>query len=425
MKINKNVILGLLILSLSVGLFGQQGYSSQNEFEPEIIDARAEALGRTSILSSTGANYLFNNPAMLGDLNRMNIQISGRTTKLKGISNFKIENGDEIFEIEHENKNPFHYKLIGVSLGIPYTLSADKNLKMGFGVGYRTYYDWGINIHYESKNSNYEYNKKFHGGFNTLVLGCGFNYQKKFFGGFSMSFPLLSNISSVHDYENGVYYEEDYETEGTMKGTFLTFSGSYILNQKITLGARLRSGFILELENKFEFESNEEWEYNTKISIPSEIGLAIEIKPITNLKLYLEYLSRGFSDYKVDPLYQNIYYNEDSDNGFSLRTGFEVGKDYLFRCGFFTQSLPVYERKSYYDPVEDLYLGMMDDKPQIEMGLTTGFGLKINSIFSLDIYSTYSFLNYNEHQQLGEDYYISGDYSSSKIKIGCTMGCNF
>ena len=149
----KNVILVLLVLSIYVGLFGQFGYLL-NMFEPEIIDARAEALGRTSILSSTGANFIFNNPAMLSNLDSKNFQINGRAV----FGNFEIKEKyyDETNKMEYEY--PFHMKLNGLSFGMPYSLPGNKDLKLGFGAGYRTYYDWGYNVHYESDEeyNNYE-----------------------------------------------------------------------------------------------------------------------------------------------------------------------------------------------------------------------------------------------------------------------------
>lgn len=406
----KNVVLMLVVLSVSVGLSGQFGYLL-NMFEPEIIDARAEALGRTSILSSTGANFIFNNTAMLSNLDQKNVQFNGRVL----FGNFEIKEKyyDETDKSEYEY--PFHIKLNGLSFGMPFNMSDNKDLKLGFGAGYRTYYDWGYNVHYESDEeyNNYEYDIKYHGGFSTLVLGGGVNYQKKFFGGISISFPFLSNISSEYENSNG----EEYESEGTMKGSFFTLSSSYIVNEKITIGARIRTGFTLEWKE----EIGDYFSIDFDIMIPLEFGLAVKMKPNNSLKLYVEYLTRGFGNYEVETESGTYDFYGDSDNGYSLRTGFEAGTSNVFRGGFFMQSVPIYELKNI-NELEVVY----DEKPETEIGFTAGFGVKINQNLSLDIFAAYSFLNYNESYD--DEYWrdqVSNEYSYSRIKIGCSMGYNF
>ena len=412
----KKAILILLVLSASAGLFGQFSWKL-NMFEPEIIDARAEALGRTSILSSTGANFIFNNPAMLSNLSQRNVQSSGRS--VFGKNERKHEDNGETDKSEHEY--PLHIKFNGFAFGMPYNMSENENMKLGFGVGFRTYYDLGFNIHYEDDEEvdNYEWDKKFHGGFSTLVLGGGFNYQEKFFGGVSFSFPFLSNVSSENEYSDNYY--EDYETKGTMKGSFFTLSGSYIISANIIIGARLRTGF--ELEWKIEYDDEDDWEND--ITIPSEFGLAIEMKPNKNLKLYAEYLTRNFGDFEIENYYfdQDLYGN--SDNGYSLRTGFEVGTNNVFRGGFFIQSVPIYEMESYYNDDWEEYELRNDEKPQTEIGFTTGFGMQVNQNFSFDIFGAYSFLDYDESYVYYDDEQVSSEYSFSKIKIGCSIGYEF
>ncbi|MCK4694704.1 MAG: hypothetical protein KAT74_03025, partial [Candidatus Cloacimonetes bacterium] len=400
----KNVILVLVILSVSAGLFGQYSYNL-SMFEPVIIDARAEALGRTSILSSTGANFIFNNPAMLSNLAQNNIQFTGRVRFGKDELKEKYDNETDKIEFKYL----IHMKLNGLSFGMPFFMSDNKDLKLGFGIGYRTYFDWGYNMHYEDEDSDYEYDIKYHGGLSTLVLGSGLNYQNKFFGGVSISFPFLSNISSEYENNDGAKNE----TEGTMKGTFFTLSGSYIVNEKITIGARIRTGFTL----KWEEEDDDGDKFKYDIIIPSEFGLAIEMKPNTSLKLYAEYLTRGFGNYKIETDYGDFDFYGDSNNGYSIRTGFEVGTSNVFRGGFFMQSVPIYELR-YFDDSYPVY----DKKPQTEIGFTAGFGVKINPNLSLDIFGAYSFLNYDESYDDDWREQISNDYSFSRIKIGCSMG---
>ena len=83
------------------------------------------------------------------------------------------------------------------------------------------------------------------------------------------------------------------------------------------------------------------------------------------------------------------------------------------------QSVPIYEKKTYYNEEYN------DENPETEMGLTTGFGVKINPNLSLDIFGAYSFLNYDENYAYYNYTQRSNEYSYSKINIGCSMGYNF
>lgn len=406
----RNVILVLVILSISAVLFAQY---SLNMFEPEIIDARAEALGRTSILSSTGANYIFNNPAMLSNFTTKNIQLSCITKFGQSVKKYDVfgNNGRDVIDYL------FHMKLHGIAFSIPYLTTNSEDLKLGFGAGYRTYYDFGYNKHYKIDNHNYDYDYISHGGFNVIVLGGGLNYQDSFYAGLSISFPSSSFFST--EYENSDDYE--YETEGIMKGSFLTFSGAYHFNEIITCGFRLRNGFILKVEE--EYQDNEGYEYESDYDyiIPSEIGLALEIKPKDNLKLFAEYLSRGFGKYEIEVITNDEDLYEDSENGYSFRTGMEFGRSILFRCGLFMQSVPIYECKLFDEFEGYIY----DETPQTEMGYTTGFGIKMITNLTIDLYGSYSFLNYDEKYLDYNDYNVSKDYSYKRFKVGLSTGYIF
>ena len=412
----KNVIFVLLLLSVSVGLFGQYIYNL-NMYEPEIIDGRAEALGRTSILSSTGANNVFNNPAMLSSLDSKDFQFSLRTQF--GKTNYIHTATDTTSVVDHYSDTDyyrtFHSKINGLSYGMPYQMPENSDWKVGFAAGYRTYYDWGYDVHQKRKEEwadeiiIEEEDKEYNGGFSTLVFGGGFNLKKKIFGGISISLPFLSEYSNVYEDIHG----DETTNEGWLKGTFFTISGSYILNDIITLGVRWRTEYKLEI-------NGEDSPYIGKQTIPAEYGLALKVKPMSNLKLYTEYITRNLADYE----YLSYYYTE-SEDGYSIRTGFEYGTDKLFRAGFFMQSVPVYEIKSYYDEeLEDLVIDV-DNKPKTETGFTVGFGTQIKPRIQLNFYGVYSFLSYDESYNFVEETDISNEMSYSQIKIGCSMGYNF
>lgn len=417
----KNLILLLLFVFVSGGLFGQYVYM-YSSFEPEIIDGRAEALGLTSILSSSGANYVFNNPSMLSNLSSKDFQISfrthfGKATKMKEQKD-SVSN-DTFYSSDTDYTRKFHPKINGFSFGLPFNFVKNDDWNIGIATGYRTYYDWGYDIHQKRKEKfddeiiTEEEDREYSGGFNTLVLGSGINFNQKFHGGLSISFPL--NSEYLHEYDD--IDGNEATNEGTLKGTFFTFSGSYILNDYLVFGVRIRTEYELEVEGE---DESFNYQYKSNHTIPVEYGLALEVRPLTNTKIFAEYITRNLSHY--DDI---IYFNSKSDDGYSFRSGFEIGERYQIRGGFFTQSIPVYELTSYFDDILDDYIIENDNKPKVETGITAGFGTKVFSKIQMNLYSSYTFLKYEENYNFVTDTDIFNEISYSMIKIGCSLGYSF
>lgn len=418
----KNVIIILSLLFVSAGLFGQYIYKYDST-EPENIDGRAEALGSTSILSSTGANYVFNNPAMLSGLKSIDLQFNLRTQFGKTKTSSAVSDTiyyDTIHAYTNYTRTP-HYKINGLALGIPYKISEISNWKMGFAVGYRTYYDWGYNLHQKEKTFDFptieEKESEYSGGFNTLVLGSGISYKNKIWGGFSISLPFFSEYSELFE----DYQGNETEISSTIKGTFFTLSGAYILNRYLKLGVRYRTKYILEKEGDDIYNEH----YKDEYTIPEEYGFALEIIPYKNLKIFTEYLSCKFSDYKGD-----YYSHYKTNDGYSFRTGIEFGSRNLFRCGFFRQSIPVYKLIPHYNEDTSTYFPTIDKNPQIETGFTAGFGRLIRDRIQLNLFGVYSFINYKESFAMYSPGFINyvdykNDYSFYLYKIGCTLGYSF
>lgn len=406
------MILVIAVLSISVGLIGQEEYLL-NAFEPEIIDARAEALGRTSILSSSGANFLFNNSSLLCKLPERNIQISGRVI----LGETKV--GQELNEdrFNYKTNYPIRTKLAGFTFGIPCISKRNPDMLWGFGIGYRSYYDWGHREEMNISDIDYECESISSGGFSTMVMGGGFQYDDIYYGGISYSFPFFSNSSN--EFKDNF---ESYKSSGTTKGSFLTFSSSYILHENIILGARFRTGYTLH--RKGEYNNGDKYYY--RYLIPFEMGFAVEITPYDKLKIYTEYLTRKFGKYKYQLPNNSAKYSYylDSKNGFSFRTGFEIISVITFRSGLFIQSVPIYVNQPFWSDEYDQYLSKYSKTPEVEVGYTTGLGVQINSQLMLDIYGSFSSVKYNEEYEYYEDQ-VKVDYLMKRIKTGCTLGYNF
>lgn len=414
----RNVVLVILCLGIYSGLLGVFEFN-QNPFESEAIDARAEALGRASLLSTSGANLVFNNSAMLSKLENINIQVSGRSVSGKYWAKTNTKYGS----YKLSTSKPGNSDLNGFSIGVPFKLS--KNFNLGFGAGLRTYYDYNFDFQQKQEVSNtiYQVDSEGSGAFKTIVLGGGVSFLKKFYSGISISLPFSSEFSRSYKYNsayNGEY--EDYEVDCSMEGTFYTFSGGYLLNNYISFGAKYRTAYDVDYELTEEGQDD----YNAVFTIPSELSVAMEIQTRKKLKLYLEYLTRNLSGYEYENEYNsgNIFYN--SDNGYALRGGAEIGNKTKFRCGIFMQSVPQYERKQQFNELTDEYDIIYTRTPKRELGFTTGIGLRFLKSITLDIYAVYSRIKFNENLY-DYDYSLSlkNEYFYSDVKLGCTLGYNF
>lgn len=406
-------IFGGLDANISIILDGYIPFYNLNLFKTEIIDARAEALGRTSILSSSGANNIFNNPAMLCNLDRRNIQFSFRSI----VGSSEMEYKYESEYLKYLYKYPFHSKLNGLSLAIPFRISNIKHLRLGFGVGFRSNFDWAHKEEVSSNQENGTYFANYIGGYNTLVIGSSIGYKKLLLG-FSINFALLNNF--VIEEQDNINGTSKTEKKGSIKGHFYTINSTYFLSEKIVLGSKLRTSYTVEIEENYESK----FKYVANIIIPLELGLAIEINSNANLKIFAEYLTRHFGKYKLDTNSEinNLY--DDSNNGFSLRSGIEIGSKNVVRGGFFIQSVPIYTHSGYSDEGGIYYDYEGDEKPQSEIGFTTGLGVKLIPSISLDFFGVFSFLNYEYDRETGSlNRTIS--YSHSLLKIGCSLGFYF
>jgi len=402
----KNVVLILIMLIIFVNLicedfFVYGPFTNLRRYDPETVDGRSEALGRCSILSSSGANYVFNNAAMLSILSQKTIQISERI--ICGKDEFKSNDGVADYEY------PINLRINGISFGMPLNIPNTKDLRFGLGFGYRAYYDLSEEIHIEDNiyDSDYTFINK--GGFSNIVIGGGISFHDNFLFGLSTSFPFLSNFSTEYNNSNG----DKSITKGSMKSTFFTLSASYIYSKKITLGARLRTSFTLKWKNDSEDE-------NVNLKVPLEFGLTLAISPNSSVEVYIECLTRNLSHYKIESD-SNIYHPyENLNNGYSIRTGFEIGKNTILRGGIFLQSLPIYEIKDAMGDETEY-----DKTPKAEIGFTTGLGFKMKSKVTLDMYGTYSFVKFDQSY----DSWYSGQNSNeiflSQIKLGCSIGYEF
>lgn len=400
-KMKKIVFIFFLVFSITnlvSDIYSNLPFNQLYRYDLEVIDARAEALGRCSILCSSGANQLFNNPALLSTVTRKNIQLSGRV--IFG----KMEEGYS-YKLDGERK--FNVRLNAISYAMPLYTSESETIKIGAGIGYRSYYDLSAKDIYtlESKYFKVTSTSKKTGGYNTIVLGSGVSYDNRFQLGGSISIPFLSYYSD-HTYDSN--YDET--LKGEISGSFFTFSSSYTINSKIIIASRFRTGFKLKWNN------DDEDETNNQLKIPYEIAFALNIKPNNKYNLFIEYLTRNYSKYDLKTNETSPYESElfeGLNNGFSLRGGLEREGKINLRTGIFGQSLPIYKGVD-----EAVY----SKEPEREIGVTSGFGFKIRHNLELNFYGSFSYLHFKDSVT-----YSASDFEQTyaNYKFGTMVGYDF
>jgi len=387
-------ILTFFIIFTVIGLFGDIysnfPFNQIYRYDSEVSDARAEALGRCSILCSSGSNYLFNNPAYLSNLSKQNFRINGRAAWGRE----KHDYSRNYIKIEKK----LNLKLSGISYAMPLYISKDMQTKIGVGLGYRTYYDLSSNndYKYDLGDDQEAYKSKNMGGYSCITFGSGIKRHNNFNLGFSVNLPLMSNY--IEKFKSEVGHE--CTNEGLFSGVFWTFSGAYDLNESIKIASRVRSGFNLHWKYKGDDDSKK------YLKVPWELGMALSIKTRNESKIYFEYVTRNYSKYEIKGNYHDNKPFEDLPNGFSLRTGLESGKKIMLRRGLFWQSLPIYQ----------------DEKAQMELGVTGGLGFSFKKNFSFDISGSIAFVNFDDSIYNYDEINV---FTFTNYKIGTTVGYDF
>jgi len=393
----KMLFLGLFVgFIFSVNLFSDAIFN----FEPEIVDARGLAMGRTSILNNNGSNAIFSNPANLAMLENKNMQFGCRANFGKSITEYD----DSDYEDE-EKIEKFHFKLNHVSFAMPYQFQGSY-IKAAFGAGYRTYYDYGYTFYNEQEDNNYESTRWSHGGLNTLTFGGAVNFQERFYGGLAINIGIMKKIT--HEWEVSCESgDDDGDSDDEISGSFFTLGGIFKVNPQFSLGLMLRPGFEVKYEEEYvdvDYDRDRNT-YKYDYTIPSLFGFGALFQPNEMFLVTAEYQTRGLGNYEVEN--EDLY--GDSDNGTSIRIGAEVQSQAPFRFGFFMNSIPIYD----YDNDGD-----RDDAPKSLMGFTGGLGIPAGPNATIDISAEYAFTS----QEDKDDEYIT---SGSQFKFGITGGFGF
>jgi hypothetical protein len=389
------VILMFVMLIVPFNLLAQEDlyqlfYLPFFTFEPEIVDAKGAAMGRTTVLTTSGSNAIFTNPASLGMVEERVLQGGMRFFFGSEKTKYEQEGVDD-----YEASYLFHMKFNHASFAIPHQIE-DSPVKTTFAVGYRTYYDLGFTFYEEDKDQDYEITRKLHGGLNTLTFGGALNYEDKFLAGLAINIGIMGK-GSWEEKEKESGNTEKRDGDITLKGSFFILGGIYKVSPRMTIGLMYRPGFELNCEGEDEFGNTDD----VDITIPGLFAVSGEYALSEGFDIVFEYQSRGLGDYEVEN--EDIY--DDSENGSSIRLGSEIGVVIPFRLGFYMNSVPLYDRKSD---------GTVDESPNSLIGFTGGISLPLSPQTDLDLFGEYAFVG-------REDKWYESTSDANRIKFGFTF----
>lgn len=390
------VVVMFVMLIVPFNLLAQDGleelfYLPFFIFEPEIVDAKGAAMGRTTVLTTSGSNAIFTNPASLGMVEEKVLQGGMRFFFGKITTDYK----DSYIDDEEESML-FHMKFNHASFAMPYQIE-NSPVKTVFAAGYRTYYDLGITFYEEIKDQDYEKTNKLHGGLNTLTFGGALNFEDKMYAGLAINIGIMGK-GSWEEEETQFGNTETRDGDITVKGSFFTLGGIYKVSPRMTLGLMYRPGFEVKVEGEDEFGNTED----ADITIPGLFAVSGEYALSEGFDIVFEYQSRGLGDYEIE----NYDLYDKSDNGSAIRIGAEMGNAVPFRFGFFMDSVPVYDIKSN---------GEKDETPKSLMGFTGGIGLPLSPQTDLDLFGEYAFMSIEDKG------WNESTADANRIKFGFTF----
>ena len=215
---------------------------------PHTVDARSVAMGRTSIVSATGSNSIFSNPGTIATLDSSQGQAGGRVIMEERDNENPYYEGiaTETWSIEKyswDSKLTPHFSINHLSVSMPYKLSGiskNSDMDLAVGVGYRTYFDWGIKARSFMSSSSTSNSAReeltVNGGLNVITPTIAINLQDKYYVGATFNKSIFGTITINSEYINteGRALTQNYHVEHS--ASFFKFGGLAKVNEQLTLG---------------------------------------------------------------------------------------------------------------------------------------------------------------------------------------------
>lgn len=385
------------ILMAGIPLMALAGFQDN----PTVVNGRSIALGRTSMISAAGSAAMFDNPAMMTNLKRMQITLGGRL--MAG----SIEDGwaEEFYDHYKAESIPV-ISLTHLSLVIPWKWEALRT-EFAFGMGSRIFFDYGLKNRIESELRFVDEENVIHsdrrnltakttGGLRIISSGVAIQIMDRIGVGVTYNKSLWSSIETTITQANS---KEQYLTENS--ASFIQLGGLVRLSSAFTIGLCYYPAFTwkmskekFKLWNKDKLIKEDVYPRNWR-SIPAILGLGMEYHLLPNWRLFAEYRRRKFPAFNP----KEIRYLESYASCY--RFGVEYDHPITIRFGFFKDAIA---------------LSPVTDEPIIETGFTFGTGINLSRI-SIDNFVEYSGFEYQEfHEGTDKQGYPMNDTFENAIR---------
>ena len=380
-------------------------------FIASVNDARARAMGRTELMSSTGPNAMFANPANLINVSYLSAQISGQ--EMSGT----INDGDwtPVSSGFLKGSYPSNLNLSQIAFAMPFSAPNISN-KAVAAIGYDTYLDWRLNFNSRFQDSTSGFGifneNTTRGGLNTISIAGALEFKDLY----SLGFALHKSINSKLKVDMAERYEVDADTNEYLLKVLTDYNASALfaeigvtakLPADIDASLIIRPRFTIKLKGQISwgfYPDHDIYEIESKIKMGDMYGLGLSKKFQNWITIAVEYQNRPYS---VLYFYTDKQQIGQTNNGHCFRIGLETQTLIPVRLGYFIESVPID--------------GQNDKKatPKSLSGITAGIGL-ITRYFCLDTYAEFSSWSYNHISYLYEPP-VEYKRKESLTSFGATM----
>ncbi|MGC9091854.1 MAG: OmpP1/FadL family transporter [Bacteroidota bacterium] len=378
--------------------------------------ARGMAQGGAFAARASDPSAIFYNPAGLGFLGGMNIQVG--TTLFFPSSRFR---GPLQFNTNAETKmvNQVFY---------PSTLYGTYSMENGFAFGLGVFSPYGLGSEWPS---------------NWVGRGIATKTDlKTFYINPTVAYKVLPQLSigAGFDFVFGSVVLQrqivNFNPEGSLKlegsGTGIGFNAGVLFkpSELFSMGVSYRSTVKLDLKGTATFTVPDQakplfpgGDVSTTMKMPSSIFAGLALFPMSNLALEFDYQWVGWKVYDVLPItfsqttsaQQNTTLPQDYKNSYILRVGGEyLYKDWAFRAGFIFDKTPVPDKSL--DP-------MLPDADHYDYNI--GVGYKVSQNLTLDF--AYMFASLKQRStNLGDTQVgFDGTYNTRAHLFALSVGYHF
>ena len=352
-------------------------------FIASVNDARARAMGRTELMSSTGPNAMFANPANLINVIYPSAQMSGR--EMSGT----INDGDwtSVSSDFWKGSYPSNSKFSQIAFAMPFSVPRI-NKKAVAAIGYETYLDWRLNFdeQFQATNSGVTelMDNTLTGGLNTISIAGVLKLNERFDLGiaFYKSYNSDLRITNVRAFDPDpgplpIWYQRIMEYD--VSAYFAVIGVNANLPGNIAAGLIVKPHFTVKLECKLNTLDSNLDHFDEKFRLGDVYGLGFSKKFLNLFRIATEYQNRPYSV---------LYFHTDNQiigktkNGHCFRIGLETQTIIPIRLGYFIESLPIGEQ----NPEKSA--------PKSLSGFTAGIGL-ITRYFHIDTFAEFSSWSYD------------------------------